>query len=234
MATHLSRDEQCKCRICTKANTMPESRRTFEGLQGWLVRLLSLLFVAMLGLRLVAAVPVKAAERHCVSGEASQALCIEESFATFWKSYGGADVFGKPSEPAEAPAQPLSEPEQQSFHPAPPVAPIRHESVPAVPCNGDVPIPTSGLQLWSFTEGDQMVVCARLLLEGQSVQGANITVYRHHANGRTLPTLSHTTGYYYGVVDFIFYVGPGSLGRPDSLEAVASYRGATYRALVRP
>ncbi len=79
-----------------------------------------------------------------------------------------------------------------------------------------------------------MVVCAWLILEGEPVQGANITVYRHHETGRVLPTLNHTTGHYYGVVSFIFYVGPGFLGQPDYLEAVASYQGITYRATIVP
>ncbi len=136
-----------------------------------------------------------------------------------------------PPVPVPPPGQPQP-PVPQSA--APRLAPIRYVTFPAPPCNHEVPAPASGLQLWIYTEGDDMVVCAWLILEGQPVQGANVTVYRHHQNGQTLPTLSHTTGYYYGIVSFICYVGPGSLGRPDYLEAIASYQGSVYRATIEP
>ncbi len=77
-----------------------------------------------------------------------------------------------------------------------------------------------------------MIVCVRLILDGEAIAGANTRVYRHYHN-ETLPTISHTTGQYYGVVAFIFYTG-GSWGRPNQLEAVASYQGVTYRAMASP
>ncbi len=114
----------------------------------------------------------------------------------------------------------------------PPVAPIRHVSYPAIPCNRNVPVPANGLQVWVITEPEQMIVCVRLILDGEAVAGANTMVYRHYHN-ETLPTISHTTGLYYGVAAFIFYTG-GSRGRPNQLEAIASYRGVTYRATASP
>ncbi|MDP9314095.1 MAG: hypothetical protein M3R24_24985 [Chloroflexota bacterium] len=139
--------------------------------------------------------------------------------------------------PATPPVRvpPLGQAEPPVTQPTgPSPGPVRYDTFPAPPCNREVPVPTGGLQLWAYTEGDDMVVCAWLILEGEPVQGANITVYRHHEAGRVLPTLSHTTGHYYGVVSFIFYVGPGGPGNPDYLEAVASYQGITYRATIVP
>ena len=128
------------------------------------------------------------------------------------------------------PAAP-AEPTPDAVSP-PPVAPIRHVSYPAIPCNRNVPVPANGLQLWVITEPEQMIVCVRLILDGEAIAGANTRVYRHYHN-ETLPTISHTTGLYYGAVAFIFYTG-GSRGRPDQLEAIASYRGVTYRATALP
>jgi hypothetical protein len=84
-----------------------------------------------------------------------------------------------------------------------------------------------------YTTGEQMVVCVRLILEEGAVAGANAIAYRHYGS-QTLPTIAHTTTPYYGVASFIFYVGPGSPGRPNAVEAIVSYQGTTYRAVAYP
>lgn len=106
---------------------------------------------------------------------------------------------------------------------------------PAPPCNQDVPAPIVGLQLWVLrTPGDhdQAVACVRLILPQGPASGANAMVYRRWGD-QTRSSNSQTTGKD-GTASFIFYVGAGSPGMPERIDAVVTYNGVTYTTTVVP
>jgi len=141
---------------------------------------------------------------------------------------------GSPATESVAPTpspEPTSAPQAQSTPvPTTPIAPASLP-MPGPPCNQDIPLPDEGLQLWvTIPEGDedQAVACVRLILQGAAVAGASAIVHREYG-GETRSGNPQTTGQA-GTAGFIFYVGPGSPGMPDNVQAVVQYRGETYRA----
>jgi hypothetical protein len=144
-----------------------------------------------------------------------------------------------PSEPAMTdPAPPSAttpSPVRDAAEQTPPVAgpPDAPPMVPrpGPPCDRHVPLPEEGLQLWVIApEGgeDQAVACVRLIVDGRAASGANAKVLRAYG-GELRPSPSQTTSGT-GVAGFVFYVGAGSPGMPDNVQAVVEYRGTIYRA----
>lgn len=120
--------------------------------------------------------------------------------------------------------------------PPPPTAPpVFNVPPPAVPCNRNVPPPANGLQLWVTDPNDpdntdQMTACARLIVGGQPARGASANLIRYYPEGTRSANPQSTA--YDGVAAFIFYTGAGSPGRPSQIEAVTTYQGTPYRAIL--
>jgi hypothetical protein len=133
-------------------------------------------------------------------------------------------------EPTATPAPPPAP--EPTATPAPTLAPpVPAVLFPSIPCNTNVPVPAEGLQVWmanpSPGPAEDAVVCVRLILNGQAVNGAPAITYRYVNNERRA-SIPQSTGLD-GVASFIFYVGNLPAGRVP-VEANVTYRGVTYAA----
>lgn len=133
-------------------------------------------------------------------------------------------------DPAPAPDVPVTDetPTETPAPAAPAAPPVPNVAPPGVPCATNVPVPAEGIQVWMAdpTPVEDAVVCVRLILNGEAVNGAPAMAYRIYG-GERRPSIPQSTGRD-GVASFIFYVGQD--GGRVPVEAVVTYRGQTYVA----